>query len=61
MGHIGRELIRRSHERIIQLERDIDWMQSRGGYTDRIAECEEELRRERESLAEKVRLEEPEL
>ena len=57
VGAIGRELIRRSQERIIQLEREIDWMKSRGGYTDRIAEFEQDLRREREALAEKMKLE----
>lgn len=57
MGAIGRELIRRSQERIIQLEREIDWMRQRGGYADRIAERQDELRREREALEAKMRLE----
>lgn len=57
MGAIGRELIRRSQERIIQLERELDYMRSRGGYADRIAETEQELRREREALSEKMKLE----
>lgn len=60
MGAIGRELIRRSQERIIQLEREIDWMRSKGGYASEIAEAEQELRREREALAERMRLEGPE-
>lgn len=60
MGHIGRELIRRNRERIIQLEREIDWMRQRGGYADRISEFEQELRREREALSEKEKLEGPE-
>jgi hypothetical protein len=57
VGAIGRELIRRSQERIIQLERELDYMRSRGGYADRIAETEQELRREREALSEKMKLE----
>lgn len=57
MGAIGRELIRRSRERIIQLEREIDWMKCRGGFADRIAEFEQDLRREREALAAKMKLE----
>lgn len=57
MGAIGRELIRRSQERIIQLEREVDWMKSRGGFVDRIAEFQQEIRREREALAEKMKLE----
>jgi len=57
MGVIGRELIRRSEERIIQLEREIDHMRQRGGFADRIAEFEQDLRREREALAEKMKLE----
>ena len=61
MGAIGRELLRRSRERIIQLEREIDWMKSRGGYAGRIAEHEQELRREREALAAKEKLEGPEI
>jgi hypothetical protein len=61
MGAIGRELIRRSRERIIQLEREIDWMRSRGGYEERIAEHQEYLRREREALEQKIRFEGNEL
>jgi len=56
MGAIGRELIRCSEERIIQLQRELDWMRQRGGYQDRIAEFEQDLRREREALAEKRKL-----
>ncbi len=59
MGRIGQELIRRSRERIIAMERDLDSMKSAGGYANRIAEVEQELRRERESLEEKIRLEGP--
>ncbi len=61
MGSIGRELIRRSRERIIQLEREIDWMKSKGGFADRIAEFEQDLRREREALDAKLKLEGPEI
>lgn len=57
MGAIGREIIRRTRERIIQLEREIDWMKSKGGFADRIAEFEQDLRREREALAAQTRLE----
>lgn len=60
MGAIGRELIRRNQERIIQLEREIDWMKQRGGYDDRIAEYQQDLRRECEALEAKLKLEEPE-
>ena len=52
---IGDELIRLSKERIIQMERELDWLRSRGGYADRIAEVEQDIRRERESLFEKIR------
>lgn len=61
MGAIGRELIRRSQERIIQLERDIDWMKSRGGYEDRIAEYQQKLRHEREALEQKIKLEDSDI
>lgn len=57
MGDIGREIIRRTRERIVQLEREIDWMRSRGGYQDRIAEFERDLARERTALEEKIKLE----
>lgn len=60
MGAIGREIIRRTRERIIQLEREIDWMKGKGGFADRIAEFEQDLRREREALSEQLRLEGPE-
>jgi len=59
VGEIGRELIRRSRERIISMERHIDWMRSRGGHADQIAEAERDLAREREALAAKMKLEAP--
>lgn len=60
MGSIGRELIRRGQERIIAIEREIDWMRSRGGYDDRIAKYLLELQRERSALDKKIKLEGPE-
>ncbi len=57
MGAIGRELIRLARERIIAMEREIDWMRSKGGYADRIAKYEQDLARERSALDKKIRLE----
>ena len=60
MGSIGRELIRRAQERIIAMEREIDWMQSRGGFENRIAEYQQKIQRERSALDAQIRLEEQE-
>lgn len=57
MGAIGRELIRRSQERIIQMERHLEWLRSRGGYAREIAETERALRDEHAALAAKSKLE----
>jgi hypothetical protein len=50
LGAIGRELIRRSRERIIEMERNLDWMRIQGGYADNIAETERDLAQERAAL-----------
>lgn len=57
MGAIGREIIRRTRERIIALEREIDWMRSRGGFHQNIEDAERDLARERSALAEQMKLE----
>lgn len=57
VGSIGRELIRRAQERIIAMEREIDWMKSRGGYDDRIAEYKQNIQRERSALDAQIKLE----
>lgn len=57
MGSIGRELIRRAQERIIAMEREIDWMRSRGGFENRIAEYQQKIQRERSALDAQIKLE----
>lgn len=56
MGTIGDELIRRSRERILQLERHLDWMKSQGGYTREIEECQRDIEKEKMALADKKRM-----
>jgi hypothetical protein len=57
MGRIGDEIIRRTRERIIQMERHLAWMRSRNGFADEIAETERELSKEREALRWKLKQE----
>lgn len=57
MGEIGRELVRRSKERIIEMERSLEWMLRRGGYADQIAALERDLAQERSALDQKLKLE----
>lgn len=56
MGAIAEELIRRSRERIISMERHLEWMRSRGGYAVEIDDMQKDLWREIENLNAKVRL-----
>jgi len=61
MGDIGRELIRRSRERIIAMQRELDAIPRNRGWDHRIEELQRDIARERSALDEKIRLEGPDL